>query len=144
MSLRIVSGLVWFFSHVEVVATRASISISLEYSSRRTKDIWSSGSLPMSVNTTRRGLPVKSSTWFGDSGCAVAIAAMLINKPMTVTGSVFLSFVFRLFITSLVISLEGLLRPFRRDLAWLLLASARSGGASLGAARHGKFDLLAR
>jgi hypothetical protein len=51
------------------------------------------------------------------------------NKPMTVTGSGFLSFVFRLFITSLEISPEGLLRPFRRDLAWLLLAGALSTGA---------------
>ena len=46
--LRLLAG----HPQVEVVAINASRSSSLEYSSSRTNDIWSSGSLAMSVITT--------------------------------------------------------------------------------------------
>ena len=59
----IVSACVFVFCQVDVVAIIASMSNSFEYSRNRTNDIWSSGSLPISLMTTTRGLPLKSSTW---------------------------------------------------------------------------------
>jgi hypothetical protein len=58
------------------LATRASTSNSFEEIKKRTNDIWSSGSLPISLMTTTRGRPVKSSTCDGGSGpCACAALA---------------------------------------------------------------------
>src|SRR5262245_22904541 len=49
----------------------------------------------MSVKTTTRGLPVKSSTWFGGKGCAFMLVAKANNKPIAITIRVFVSVVFR-------------------------------------------------
>src|SRR5581483_1618239 len=57
-----VSGCVAVFCHVEVVAIIASRSIWLEYNKSRTSDIWSSGSFPISLIMTARGVPENAST----------------------------------------------------------------------------------
>src|ERR1039458_9608469 len=78
---RMVSGWTAVFCQVDVEAMSPSISISFEYRRRRTSDIWSSGSLPMSEITMTRGYPLNSSTCAGGSGCPASAAA--IHKTRT-------------------------------------------------------------
>src|ERR1019366_6380040 len=78
---RMVSGWTAVLCQVDVEALSPSISISFEYRRRRTSDIWSSGSLPMSEITMTRGYPLNSSTCAGGSGCPASAAA--IHKTRT-------------------------------------------------------------
>ena len=55
------------------------MSSSFEYSSRRTNDIWSSGSLPMSVSTKSRVRVENSSTPDGESKAVAACTAEASN-----------------------------------------------------------------
>src|SRR5688572_25457004 len=65
---------------MDVVATRPSRSISLEYSSRRTSDCVSSGSASMSVRTRRRALPGAASWAFARVENVNRIAARIRNE----------------------------------------------------------------
>src|SRR5262245_23181385 len=69
------SGLTFAFIHVEVVATSPSTSHWFEYSRNRIIDIWSSGSLAMSVRTTMRGRATYGSTYAEVGGAAWPVVA---------------------------------------------------------------------